>query len=226
MHPWGQSETTKPGLSSVLQNGVQRWIQRKRYCTEWLVGKCCDYGDPEASYHIVCCTSFAISDGHTHIDQVRPRHNHQTWANVPQRLLKNGAHCFGEMCCLVQAITQHSKHWSETEGTPELASHTKGRVNSMNLTHRIQIIIAPFPTYDIKSLKVPKVPVVYWYISKVTVNIPSLCNPKSNQMEPNVTITQSSFLLHSPKLAAMIKVQVEVVGHKEAFIIGTLQQSK
>lgn len=31
-------------------------------------------------------TSFAISNGHTYIDQATPRHIHQTEANVPQRL--------------------------------------------------------------------------------------------------------------------------------------------
>jgi hypothetical protein len=58
---------------------------------------------------MVCSTSFVISDGHTHIDQVTPRHIHQTGANVPQRLLKNGAHHFGVTSGLVQTITQHSK---------------------------------------------------------------------------------------------------------------------
>lgn len=54
-----------PGLRSVRQNGVQSWIQRKRYCTE-TVEKCFDYSGPAS---MVCCTSFRCSNsywpGHT-----------------------------------------------------------------------------------------------------------------------------------------------------------------
>lgn len=44
----------------------------------------------------LCAASFAISNGHTHIDEATSYQTHQTGVNGPQRMWKNCAHRFGE----------------------------------------------------------------------------------------------------------------------------------
>lgn len=68
---------------------------------------------PRGRLWMVCCRSFVISDGHTHIDKAIPHHTHQMGASIPQRLSKIIVHRFGQTGHSVQSVTERSKRWSK-----------------------------------------------------------------------------------------------------------------